>query len=69
MGHPQGMEGALSVRLFLKNAQTGRRYEIVHLDKETNKVTLRGESGAEFVEDYSKTRMKDLGYTLEKMED
>lgn len=57
------------MKLFLKNTQTNRRYEIVHLDKGAGKVTLRGESGVEFVEDYSKDRMKDLGYTLEKMEE
>ena len=56
------------MKLFLKNTQTGKRYEIVHLDSDAGKITLRGET-AEFVEDYSKERMKRLGYVLEKLED
>ena len=56
------------MKLYLKNEATGKRYEIVKLDTETNKITLRGET-AEFVEDYSKERMKKLGYVLAKVED
>lgn len=67
MGHVERMEGALSMKLYLKNEQTGKRYEIVKLDKAAGKVTLRGET-AEFVEEYSKERMQRLGYVLEKAE-
>ena len=56
------------MKLFLKNVHTGKRYEIVKLDKDAGKVTLRGET-TEFVEDYSKERMIALGYKLERAED
>jgi hypothetical protein len=51
--------------LYLVNQQTKKRYQIVHLDKETGIVTLRGEH-AEFKEKYDRDRFKALGYTLVK---
>lgn len=55
-------------KLFFVNKETGRRYEIVKLDKEAGEVTLRGEM-AVFTESYDKDKFKELGYTLERVED
>jgi len=54
-------------KLYLENKQTRRRYLIVRLNKDTGKVTLRGEH-AEFEEVYDKDRFKAMGYTLVKEE-
>jgi hypothetical protein len=54
------------VELYLKNEKTGKRFKIVKLDKQTNKVTLRGQY-ADFVEVFDTERFKKLGYTLEKV--
>lgn len=51
--------------LYLRNTHTNRRYRIVHLDRENNKIVLRGDH-AEFEEDYDKQRFKALGYVLEQ---
>lgn len=56
------------MKLYLKNASTGKRYEIVEFDKEAGTVTLRGGTTT-FTEEYSKERMKKFGYTLERVED
>lgn len=53
------------MKLYLKNVKTGKKYEIVSLDKDKNVVTLKGPN-AEFTEPYDKERFKRLGYTLEK---
>lgn len=53
------------MKLYFKNEQTGKRYELVEMDKENGKVTLRGET-ATFTEEYDKDRFKRLGYKLEK---
>lgn len=55
------------IKLYFKNHKTGKRYEIIHLDKTKGEVTLRGEH-SEFVEQYDKDRFKKLGYVLEKEE-
>jgi hypothetical protein len=48
------------VELYLKNEKTGKRFKIVKLDKQTNKVTLRGQY-ADFVEVFDTERFKKLG--------
>jgi hypothetical protein len=53
------------MKLYLKNAKTGKKYEIVGVDRAKNLVTLRG-THAEFTETFDKDRFKRLGYTLEK---
>jgi hypothetical protein len=53
------------MKLYLKNEKTGKKYEIISLDKETNVVTLKGPN-AEFTETFDKDRFKRLGYTLER---
>jgi hypothetical protein len=63
------MEGLRTMtKLYFKNEKTGRKYEIIKLDKEKSQVTLRGDY-AEFVEPYDKERFKKLGYTLVKEEE
>lgn len=56
------------MKLYLKNVETGKRYEIVKRDAEAGTITLRGET-AEFTEAYNKDRITKLGYVLEKVED
>lgn len=55
------------IKVYFKNEKTGKKYEIVHLDKEKSQVKLKGEY-AEFVEPYDKERFKKLGYVLVKEE-
>ncbi len=52
-------------KLYFKNEQTGRRYEVVKFDLAENTVTLKGEH-AEFVEPYDKEKFVQLGYVLER---
>jgi hypothetical protein len=47
---------------FLFNNKTNRKFEIVKLDRETNTLTLKGETGGTFEEPYDKSRLKELGY-------
>lgn len=54
------------VKLYFKNTRTGKRYEVVSMDKEARTVTLKGQH-AEFVEKYDKERFERLGYILEKV--
>jgi hypothetical protein len=54
-----------NVKLTLVHTKTGRRYEVLSLDREARKVRLKGEQ-AEFEETYDPARFKQLGYTLEK---
>lgn len=54
-------------KVFFKNEKTGKKYEVVKLDKEKSEVTLRGEY-AEFIEPYDKERFQKLGYVLVKEE-
>lgn len=56
------------IKLYFKNEKTGKKYEVVKLDKEKSEVTLKGEY-AEFVEPYDKERFMKLGYTLVKEEE
>lgn len=54
-------------KVFFRNLQTDKRYEVIALDKEKQVVTLRGEH-ATFQEPYDPARFKRLGYVLEKEE-
>jgi len=47
---------------YLLNTKTNRKFEIVKLDRETNTLTLKGETGGRFEEPYDKVRLKGLGY-------
>lgn len=57
-----------NMKLYFRNTKTGKRYEIVRLDKEAGEVVLKGEY-AEFTEKYDKERFKRMGYELVKSED
>lgn len=50
-------------KLYFLHEKTGQKYLVVHLDKTTGEVTLRGE-GAEFTEQYDKARFQRMGYKL-----
>ena len=52
-------------KIFFRNEETGKRYEVIALDKEKKLVTLKGEH-AQFEEPYDPARFKRLGYVLEK---
>lgn len=54
-------------KVYLRNLQTDRRYEVISLDKDKKVVTLKGEH-AQFEEPYDPARFKRLGYVLEKEE-
>lgn len=49
--------------LFFVNTNTGKRYKVVHLDRDNGTITLQGET-TQFVEPYDKERFKKLGYQL-----
>lgn len=53
------------MKLFLKNTRTGKRYEIVKVDKVAGTITLKGPH-AQFTEPYDKEQFKRLGYTLDQ---
>ena len=55
------------MKIYLKHPKTGRRFEIVKIDKERGKVTLKG-AHATFVEDWKPEQFKKDGYVLEKGE-
>jgi hypothetical protein len=53
------------MKVYFCNQKTGKKYEVVRIDKATNTVTLKGET-ATFTEPYDKDRFKRMGYVLEK---
>lgn len=53
------------MKLYFRNAKTGKRYQVVQIDKVKNTITLKGEM-ATFTEPYDKDRFKRMGYVLEK---
>lgn len=55
-------------KLYFENVHTKRRFEIVRLNRETNRITLRGQH-AMFDEDYDKDRFQAMGYRLVQGED
>lgn len=55
-------------KLFFVSTETGRRYEVVRLDKAKGEITLKGEL-AVFTESYDKDKFEKLGYTLERVDD
>lgn len=52
-------------KVYFRNTKTGKKFEVVRMNKETNEITLRGEH-AEFTEPYDKERFTRMGYVLEK---
>lgn len=54
-------------KIYFQNTHTGRKYELLAMDKEKGEVTLKGEHSP-FVEKYDKERFQRLGYTLVKEE-
>lgn len=47
------------------NEKTGKRYKVVKFDQTAGKVTLIGEHGVEFTENYDKELFQKLGYKLQ----
>lgn len=52
-------------KLFFKNLNTGKRYEVLKLDKTSGEIILKGEH-VQFTERYDKQRFMEMGYVLEK---
>lgn len=52
-------------KLYFRNEKTGKRYEVVKLDKAAGVVVLKG-TIATFTEAYDKDRFKRMGYVLER---
>jgi glutamine amidotransferase-like uncharacterized protein len=53
------------MKLYFRNTATGKRYDVVRMNKTTGEIVLKGEH-AEFTEKYDKERFARLGYVLEK---
>lgn len=58
----------MTKKLYFRNVKTGKRFEVIKMDKEKNEVTLKGEYST-FVEPYDKQRFIDNGYVLEQGEE
>jgi len=54
--------------LYFRNVKTGKRFQVIKLDKEKNEIILKGEYST-FTEPYDKQRFIDNGYILEQGED
>jgi hypothetical protein len=52
----------MNMTSYLLNTRTGRKFEIIALDKNKNLLTLKGETGGVFEEPYDKHKLKSLGY-------
>jgi len=50
-------------KLYLINDKTGRRYDVISYDKESNELTLKGEH-FEFKEKYDKANFQKWGYRM-----
>lgn len=57
----------MSMALAFINEKTGKTYKVVKFDQEAGKVTLVGEHGVEFTEDYDKDLFQRLGYKLQQV--
>ncbi len=51
--------------LYFRNIKTGKRFQVVSMDKEKNEIKLKGEYST-FTEPYDKERFKTNGYVLEQ---
>lgn len=56
------------MKVFFRNEKTGKRFEVLSINKEEGTIVLKSEY-AEFTEPYDKERFKQLGYVLEKEQD
>lgn len=55
----------MTPRIYFRSTKTGKRFEIINLDKENAQITLRGEY-ATFTEKYDKAHFQRMGYVLER---
>jgi hypothetical protein len=53
----------MTEKIYFRNKQTGKKYEVIKLDREKGEVTLKGQYKS-FVERYDKERFQRLGYEL-----
>ena len=51
----------MTKKYFLVNEHSGREFEIIDIDTETNIITLKGETST-FKETWDKERFKQMGY-------
>ena len=54
-------------KVFFQSTHTGKKYEVLKMDKKKGEVTLKGEH-ASFIEKYDKERFQKLGYVLVREE-
>lgn len=54
---------------YFVNHSTGRKFKVVDLDEEKGVITLLGERGKPFTDDYDKDKYKNLGYKLETVDE
>ena len=57
----------MAIKPFLINETTGRKFEVIALDKEKGEITLKGEY-AQFTEPFDLERFARLGYKRTKIE-
>ncbi len=57
----------MAAEIAFINEKTGKRYTVVSFDKEGGTVTLKGDQGVEFTENYDKELFRRLGYKLEQV--
>ncbi len=55
-------------KLYLVHDTTKRRFEVMQVDRENERITLKGEH-ATFDEKYDPPRFKQLGYRIEKVDE
>ena len=51
--------------IYFRHTRTGKRFQVLKMDKEAGEVTLKGEI-SEFTEKYDKDKFVSMGYVLEK---
>lgn len=56
------------MKLFFESTKTGKRYQVIKMDKEAGTITLKGKVH-EFTEKYDKEAFEKNGYKLVKVEE
>ena len=54
---------------YLVHRETGKRFDLLRVDRKTGMMTLRGSRGGEFEERYEPEGLKKRGYQLRKVEE
>jgi hypothetical protein len=63
---PKG-ERLMPIKIFFKNQKTGKEFQVISINKDKTKITIKGEY-ATITEDYDPEKIKKLGYVMIKRE-